>query len=507
MKKPATWLALSLFLFSAGFISYRIVSLGYPLIPTAPGQTWGLAIDVLVRSGEGETKVALGLPVEQPTRMVVEEKISPGAQSINIYREGPNRIGVWSFPRGQKEELVSYRTTIHVRAHRAVKEQVPPLGSYPPQIGPEEQDLADRLVLGWKKLSPPLKIKAIAATALGKWVDPPPGNAEIQAWMKVKEKFGKEIALLTLFRAVGLPARWVDGLRLVNSVAGAPFPWIEVWNGQTWEHLDPGSGEIFGRDVALLPLAYDGTQALRVSGGDLREVRYGISRQIVSHWSLYFERVRRSEKFLDRWSLFNLPEDFQRTFRILLLVPLGALLISLLKNLVGFPTFGIFMPVLMALSFRNTGLYYGLIIFFSVLLVGYAVRRVLEKLRLLLVPRMSVILTLVIAAFTVLALIGSKYGLREFMAVGLLPFVILTMVIERFFVLVEEAGVKQGVHTALGSMAVSVITYGIISWEPLQLTFFVYPEFMAVVAALQILVGQYTGLRLSELFRFRRLVG
>jgi hypothetical protein len=29
---------------------------------------------------------------------------------------------------------------------------------------------------------------------------------------------------------------------------------------------------------------------------------------------------------------------------------------------------------------------------------------------------------------------------------------------------------------------------------------------MAVVAALQILVGQYTGLRLSELFRFRRLV-
>jgi hypothetical protein len=242
-------------------------------------------------------------------------------------------------------------------------------------------------------------------------------------------------------------------------------------------------------------------------GGDLREVRYVVSRQIVSHWHLYFEQARRSEKFLDRWSLFRLPEDFQHTFRLLLLVPLGALVISMLRNIVGFPTFGIFMPVLMALSFRNTGLYYGLAIFFGVLLIGYAVRRILDKLRLLLVPRMSVLLTLVIAAFTILALIGSQYGLREFMAVGLLPFVILTMVIERFFVLIEEAGVKQGIRTAVGSAIVSVITYWIISWEPLQLTFFVYPELMAAVAGVQILIGQYSGYRLSELFRFRKLIG
>jgi hypothetical protein len=507
MRKPALWLALGLLCLSACFVFYRIVRLGSPLIPTAPGQTWELSLNVHVKSGGGETRVALGLPAEIPNRMVVEEKISPGAQSVNIFREGPNRIGVWSFPGGHQDELISYRTLIHLRARSGEKERAPDMGSYPPQVGPEEQGLAVRLVSGWKRLSPPMRIKAIAATASGKWVDPPPPNAEIQAWLKVKEKLGKGVALLSLFRAAGLPARSAEGLRLLNSVVSVPFPWIEVWDGQRWENLHPGSGEFFGRDAELLPLSYGGAEALRVFGGELREVRYAVTRQIVSHWSLYYERARRSEKFLDRWSLFHLPEEFQRTFRILLLVPLGALLISVLKNLVGFPAFGIFMPVLMALSFRNTGLYYGLAIFFGVLLVGYGVRRVLEKLRLLLVPRMSVILTLVIASFTVLALIGSKYGLREFMAVGLLPFVILTMVIERFFVLIEEAGAREGIRTALGSAAVAVITYWIVSWEPLQLTFFVYPEFMAVVVALQILVGQYSGLRLSELFRFRRIVG
>ena len=131
----------------------------------------------------------------------------------------------------------------------------------------------------------------------------------------------------------------------------------------------------------------------------------------------------------------------------------------------------------------------------------------MDRLRLLLVPRMSVILTLVIASFTVLALVGNKVGLREFMAVGLLPFVILTMVIERFFVLVEEAGLAAALKTAAGSAAVSVIAYGIISWEPLQLTFFVYPELLAVVAAAQIILGRYTGYRFSEIFRFRDFRG
>ncbi len=71
----------------------------------------------------------------------------------------------------------------------------------------------------------------------------------------------------------------------------------------------------------------------------------------------------------------------------------------------------------------------------------------------------------------------------------------------------EESGVRQGLETALGSAAVSVIAYGIISSESLQMTFFLYPELLAAVAAIQILLGRYTGYRLSELFRFRSLGG
>jgi hypothetical protein len=296
----------------------------------------------------------------------------------------------------------------------------------------------------------------------------------------------------------------VEGLPLAESITGSTLTWIEVWTGQEWESLQPERGEIYPKPVPLLPLTTNGLPVVRVINGELSEVRWTLNRKIINQWRMQFERIMRSDRFLDRWSLFRLPEEFQRTFRILILVPIGALMICLLRNIVGFPTFGVFLPVLMALAFRNTGLAYGLGIFWGVVLIGYVVRRWIDKLRLLLVPRLSVILTLVIICITLFALVGNKIGLREFMAVGLLPFVILTMTIERFFVIVEEAGAREGLLTATGSAGVAVITYGILQFEPLQLTFFVYPELLFAVAAVQVLLGRYTGYRLLELFRFRK---
>jgi len=507
VKRPAVWLALAFLLLTAALLTYRIVWLGYPVFPTAPGRTWQLLIDAHIKGGGGETTLALAVPSEQVGRMLVEEKVSSGALNFNLLREGPNRIGVWSGTIGPGEEEVNYRAIILIRPGRPYKVDPPTLEKPPLVADKEEQALAERLTKNWIRLAPTARIKAVAAATAGEWGKPFPEDQDIQAWKILQGKHGRVEAFLMLLEASGLPARAVEGFRLFEGIKTRLLTWIEVWTGQRWESLKPETGEVEKNAAVLLPLAMGGLPAARVSGGEISEIRWILSREVVSRWRLHFERTLRSDRLLDQWSLFRLPPEFQQTFRILLLVPIGALMIGVLRNMVGFPTFGIFMPVLMALAFRGTGLGYGLGIFAGVLLIGYGVRRLLDRLRLLLVPRMSVILTLVIACFTGLALVGNKYGLREFMAVGLLPFVILTMTIERFFVIVEEAGIREGLRTAAGSAAVSVITYQIISWEPLQLTFFVYPELLAGVVAIQILLGRYTGYRLSEIFRFRTLKG
>ena len=507
MKRPAVLLAVALLLISFVLISYRIIWLKYPIFPAAPEKVWQLSIDAHVKGGEKETTVMIGVPYTHKGQIVAEERIRSGTLNFNLLREGINQIGVWSGTLGLEDETIGYRSSIQVRPQQPSKTKTPIFEPYPPNIGKEEQAFLKRLVAKWDSLPPADRLRRIAATVKGSWGTPPPDAQDLHAWSGFQEKHGQQEALLALLRAADLPARLVEGLQLAESITDSTLTWIEVWTGQEWESLQPEKGEIYQKTASLLPLTTNGLPAVRVINGELSEIRWTLNRKIITQWHMHFERILRSNRFLDRWSLFRLPPEFQRTFRILLLVPIGALMICLLRNLVGFPTFGIFMPVLMALAFRNTGLLYGLGIFAGVVLIGYVVRRWISKLRLLLVPRLSVILTLVIIFFTVFALIGNKVGLRELMAVGLLPFVILTMTIERFFIIIEEAGAREGLWTAAGSAAVATITHEILHFEPLQLTFFVYPELLFAVAAVQVLLGRYTGYRLSEFIRFRKLRG
>jgi len=505
VKRPVGLLVALLLFLPLVLIIYRIVFLGYPLLPTAPQRAWQISMDARIEAGEDkEIKVKIGLPYSRAGQIVIEEQITSGRLDFNLLPEGPNHIGVWSGIIGPRAEIISYRATILLSSQRPIKTALPKLGAFPDNMGKAEQDLAKRLVGKWMQLAPSERLRAIAAIATNVWGEPPPVDQDFHAWSALQEKFGETNAFLLLFRTVELPAQVAEGLWLTEGVTSIPITWIEVWTGKEWECMLPSVGKIYKGSTHLLPLTFGEVDAVRVSDGKLSEIRWALNRRILSQWRYHSERIQKSGRLLDLWSLFRLPPDFQETFRILLLVPIGALMIGVLRNIVGFPTFGTFMPVLMALAFRNTGLVYGLGIFASFVLIGYTVRRSMDRLRLLLVPRLSVILTLVIFCFTVIALIGNKLGRWELMAVGLLPFVILTMTIERFFVITEETGAREGFRTAIGSASVASMTYGILHMETLQLTFFVYPELLFAVAAAQVLLGRYTGYRLSEFFRFRK---
>jgi hypothetical protein len=509
MKKTAVTLAAALLLAPVLLIGYRVVWLRYPPFPAAPGVAWNLGLEASVKGERGQdTEVSVALPDDRREWIITGEQIESGELSFSLFRKGAHRLGMWSGTLDRAEELISYRAVI-VASNRASPQAPSPIpGRYPPGLEKEEIELLKRLAVRWRAWSPSKRVRAAVAAFQGSWGEggtPQEGDAE--GWKQLRERRDAPTALLALLRAARIPARRVEGLRLSEGVETETLVWVEAWTGARWERIEPQRGELFPSTASLLALSVGGEPVVRVKRGEIAQLCWTLSRETLSRWRMHYERFRTSTHWLDRWSLFRLPEEFQETFRFLLLVPMGALMICVLRNMVGFPTFGVFMPVLMALAFRTTGLGYGLAIFATLVLVGYAVRGRLDRLRLLLVPRLSVILTLVIGLFTFLALVGSKTGQRELMAVGLIPFVILTMTIERFFLVVEEAGVREGLKTAAGSALVAALTSQILQWETLQLTFFVYPELILAMAACQVLIGRYTGYRLSEVFRFRAFRG
>lgn len=507
MKRAHLKVVLPLFILPAALIGYRVIFLGYPLVPTIPGKAFKVTFEAALRGTPGqETSLRVALPGNQEGLSVAEEQSLSGILNFGILLDRETRWGVWSGQLVDSDELVSYGALIVPRSSPPQRPRPSDQGAYPEGTEPGERVLARKIAARWKSLEPPSRLKAVREALLGNLAPPEPSPEDLASWQDMLQRLGRPKAALILLQAAGLPARMVQGLRVLGGVETSTSRWLEVWTGgSSWEKMEPDSLAWIPPSVLTIALRKEEGPLVEVIQGEVSQVSWTVTRERLSGWRAYLERAKTSPHLLDRWSLFRLPEQFQETFRILLLVPLGALMICVLRNIVGFPTFGIFMPVLMALAFRSTGLAYGLVIFAGVALVGFLLRRSLEGLRLLLVPRLSVILTGVILMFTMVALLGNRLGQREMMAVGLIPFVILTMSIERFFVVAEEAGIKQALRTAAGSAAVASITYQLVDLDPLQLTFFVYPELLLAVAGLQVLVGRYTGYRLSELVRFREI--
>jgi hypothetical protein len=133
------------------------------------------------------------------------------------------------------------------------------------------------------------------------------------------------------------------------------------------------------------------------------------------------------------------------------------------------------------------------------------VRFYLAQLHLLLVPRLSAILTVVILLMVAISILSQNLGLDRGLSVALFPMVILTMTIERMCIVWDERGPADALKAGLGSLLSALIAYWAMSNAELQYLLFAFPELLLVLLAIILWFGQYRGYRLFELFRFKAL--
>jgi len=176
-----------------------------------------------------------------------------------------------------------------------------------------------------------------------------------------------------------------------------------------------------------------------------------------------------------------------------------------LHQIIGLKTFGTFTPILISLAFRQTGLIVGIPLFVLVVIIGLLFRGYLNRLQLLIVPRLAAILTATVLMIGVLAILMESLDISLGLSVSLFPIVILAMTIERAALMWEEAGAKDTIVAGLGSILASIIGYFCMVNDYVQHWAFVFPELLLLVLAINILVGRYNGYKLIEYFRFRSL--
>ncbi len=246
---------------------------------------------------------------------------------------------------------------------------------------------------------------------------------------------------------------------------------------------------------------------LQIEGGQSVELQFSARHDLRDALDLARSTAAHHQSRVIEFSLLGLPIHTQNVYETLLTVPLGAFLVVLLRNVVGFATFGTFMPVLIALAFRETELAWGLVLFSTVVALGLAIRFYLEHLKLLLVPRLAAVLIIVILLMLIISVITFQLGLGRGLSVALFPMVILAMTIERMSIVWEESSASDALKQGLGSLAAAALAYLVMTNPQIEYLMYRFPELLLVLMGLCVLMGRYTGLRLTELWRFKALAG
>jgi len=196
----------------------------------------------------------------------------------------------------------------------------------------------------------------------------------------------------------------------------------------------------------------------------------------------------------------------QDTVFLLLILPVVATIISFGRQVIGVKAFGIYVPSMMTLTFVVTQLRYGLFIFFVLLATATITRIAVRRLRLLYLPRMAIVLTIVCFSIFVMLLSAQTIHLPGLLSISIFPVLVMIMLTEKFVDAQIEQGNKGAIILTIETLILAIVSYEIVTWSTFQTLLLAYPEAVLFTVVINVLLGRFSGLRVVEYFRFRKLL-
>lgn len=494
--------ALIFILFFSGLVLSIFRHVEYQ-IPWTPGEsltTWSIEARVEF-TGEGSAaSVRLARPIDQAGfSRINESSASPGFGVV--YQDTPSRIE-WTKRTVDGAQTLFYRADFLVDTAQASSViEAPELAKV---VWQEPYKTAAEQLLNsiYAQSSEPISFAQQLFLTLKQKDNP---NGQNISLLKTAQPNTALLAVRLLNQAqikatVVRAVRLEDGRRRQQLV-----PFIQIWlDDQQNVIFDPRTGQQGLPEEHLIWQQGD-QPLLEVIGGTDSNASFAIIRQQESITGAVRAQHNHSHDLIN-FSIHSLPLEEQALFKTILLLPVGALVVCLLRILVGLRTSGTFMPVLIALAFIQTSLITGLVGFLLIVFTGLLLRGYLSQLNLLLVARISAVIISVIAIISIFSLVSYQVGLSEGLKVTFFPMIILSWTIERMSILWEEEGAKEVVIQGGGSLLTAILAYLAMTNEWVRHLTFNFLGMQLILLSFILALGNYTGYRLLELFRFSSMV-
>jgi hypothetical protein len=483
--------------------TYKVVRLGYPPYPDMESAAWTVQAKLELTPEKGAVRASLILPTRPSGFSLAQENFVSRGFGLTVKDGQFRRSADWAIRRLREPKSLYYRTLVIEDTRQ---------GSFAPRPSyPEPPELEEPFATAARDLVSEVRAESadtesFAAAMLSRLAGNEP-DENMDLFLADLPTFTNKVGLAQILLAgARIPTLQLHGIRLDQEVQRAKIETLlAVYNGDDWLVFDPANArEGLPRDFFIWWTG-DGELA-EVKGAQVKDLQITTRLRVKSTLDLAQQRAELEKSRISLFSTLQLPIQTQAVYEILLLIPLGILVIVILRNFVGLSSFGTFAPVLIALAFRETELVKGVGLFVLIVSLGLFFRFYLERLRLLLVPRLAAVVTIVVLLMTAISIISNQFGMETGLSVSLFPMIIVSMVIERMSVIWEERGAYTSIKEGVGSLFMAALAYLMMSVDVFAYWVTVFPEVNFMVLGVIIALGRYTGFRLTELRRFKPLV-
>jgi hypothetical protein len=192
------------------------------------------------------------------------------------------------------------------------------------------------------------------------------------------------------------------------------------------------------------------------------------------------------------------------TIVLLLLLPLVATLASFLHYVVGLSGYGIFMPTMIAVAFLATGFFGGLLLFALILMISLLGNVILKKLKIHFWPARAINLLFISVAVFGLMILTSFVDLIDISKISIFPILFMILLAEEFVRTQLVKSKNEAKNLMAGTIILAITGAVIMNFESVWDLVLRYPELiLLIVLVSNLVIGNYSGIRLMEIKRFK----
>ena len=195
----------------------------------------------------------------------------------------------------------------------------------------------------------------------------------------------------------------------------------------------------------------------------------------------------------------------QQVLELLLAVMVLATIVSLARYILGTKSYGIYAPIILAIAYSYTGLRYGLAITLVVILTTLFSYTILKKIRMHYIARIAVNYCLLAIFLVIFFIIVKKFGLglENMPYISGLAVISIAAISDFFIKQYVKKSFKTSVLILFSTVAIAALGWFVITRDVVSNYMLNNLWIVPILIALNILIGQFTGLRIKDLFRFK----